>query len=33
MHIDEHNLPCTILMRDRDRKYTDSFDNVQVEHV
>lgn len=28
MHIDEHDLPCTILMRDRDRKYTDSFDKV-----
>jgi putative transposase len=28
MHIDEHDLKCTILMRDRDRKYTDSFDNV-----
>ncbi len=28
MHIDDHDLSCTILMRDRDRKYTDSFDNV-----
>ena len=28
MHIDDHDLKCTILMRDRDRKYTDSFDSV-----
>jgi putative transposase len=28
MHIDQCDLKCTILMRDRDRKYTDSFDNV-----
>jgi putative transposase len=28
MHIDEHDLQCTILMRDRNPKYTDSFDNA-----
>ncbi len=28
MHIDENDLKCEILMRDRDRKYTDSFDSV-----
>ncbi len=28
MHIDDHDLQCTILMRDRDRKYTDAFDSV-----
>lgn len=28
MHIDDKNLKCEILMRDRDRKYVESFDNV-----
>jgi putative transposase len=28
MHIDQSDLKCMILMRDQDRKYTDSFDNV-----
>ncbi len=28
MHLVEENLPCTILMRDNDRKYVDDFDKV-----
>ncbi len=28
MHIDDQDLRCTILMRDRDRKYTNAFDSV-----
>ncbi|MCM2374673.1 integrase core domain-containing protein [Aporhodopirellula aestuarii] len=28
MHIDDNELKCEILMRDRDRKYVDSFDDV-----
>ncbi|MGB7326659.1 MAG: integrase core domain-containing protein [Rubripirellula sp.] len=28
MHIDDNELKCEILMRDRDRKYVDSFDEV-----
>jgi putative transposase len=28
MHIDEEQLPCTILMRDNDTKFTTSFDDI-----
>jgi putative transposase len=28
MHIDDHDLKCETLMRDRDRKYVDSLDDV-----
>lgn len=28
MHLDENELKCEILMRDRDRKYVDSFDEI-----
>jgi len=28
MHLEEHNLKCELLMRDRDRKYVDTFDEV-----
>ncbi len=28
MHVDEHNLPCKMVMRDNDRKYPKTFDDV-----
>jgi putative transposase len=28
MHIDEHNLPCKMVMRDNDKKYPKTFDDV-----
>jgi putative transposase len=28
MHVDEHNLPCKMVMRDNDKKYPKTFDDV-----
>ena len=28
MHVDEHDLPCKMVMRDNDKKYPQTFDDV-----